>query len=151
MKPQEFISFAGHAAARMVHTPDCATIRTVASRAYYGAFHLAIAFLAGLACAPAADGHGTIRHLVEASGTLDGQELANLRLDMHRDRLKADYDLSNTAIETYRFAQLSVETAVDFNIQLNTFKQSCDDPVIRQSVIDAIRAYCDKMKIPLRN
>lgn len=46
MNPDDFVSLAGKLAANA--NADEATYRTAVSRAYYGAFHLAAAFLAEL-------------------------------------------------------------------------------------------------------
>jgi len=48
MKSEDFISLARTMVGQLAGKPDCAGIRTVASRSYYGAFHMALDLLAEL-------------------------------------------------------------------------------------------------------
>jgi hypothetical protein len=150
MKPEEFISFAGQIAARMADEPDCAAIRTVASRSYYGAFHMALDVLRELQCAPLGDSHGNVRDMLSATGNDAAIDAASALRDMHGARIKADYRLSDTRIETSKFAMLSVETANDFMSQLNDLKHACANSAVKQQIVDSIRKYCATAKIPLQ-
>jgi len=110
MTGDDFITMAGKMAATY---SDPASCRTSIGRAYYGAFHLAKSFLAGLGIAwpRNANTHVFIQHRMAISGHETASKIAILLGDLHGDRLDADYQLQNQRIETVRCARASVERA----------------------------------------
>ena len=150
MKPEEFISFANRMAAMLGGKADGAIIRSVVSRSYYGAFHMALDVLKELGCAPRDDNHGQVRRIFQYSGNDDAVAAANTLRDMHGDRIEADYKLTNVKIETCRFAQLAIESASEFSSRLNALQQTCSDSALRQQVVSAMRQYCQTTQITLR-
>ena len=118
MNGDEFIRFAGLLVARFAS--DEAALRTAVSRAYYGAYHVAIRLLSR-ACTERLD-HGSVRRLLKESGNpVAGQ--AGRRLDnLQSDRIKADYRLD--APITLPFAKINIERAVQVNALLATLNDA---------------------------
>jgi len=103
--------------------------RSAVSRAYYGAFHLAIETLDEAASSPHANGkaHNLVPIFLKCAGHRDGTAAGNLLADLHSDRVKVDYKLENESVETLSFAQLGVETAQKICTHLQAFRQACAD------------------------
>jgi uncharacterized protein (UPF0332 family) len=107
MKGDEFIRFAGLIVARF--STDEAGLRTAISRAYYGAYHLAIALL-NRVCSARLD-HGSVRRLLLESGIQAAVHAGRQLGDLQSDRIKADYRLD--ASMTHSFARMSVERSLE--------------------------------------
>jgi uncharacterized protein (UPF0332 family) len=114
MKPFEFIDFAQHLAVQPATTP--ALLRSITSRAYYGAFHLAKALIANLGAPPTAKHDAHVWLL--ASHSEDAHQAGRLLADLNNARIKADYQLEDALAETINFARRSVERAVEVRILL---------------------------------
>jgi len=107
MKPPEFIDFAQQLAVQAVSTP--ALLRTVTSRAYYGAFHLAKEFIRSLGL-PVTAKHDTHIWLM-GSQQQSAHEAGKLLADLNNARINADYKLEEATPELPAFARKSVERA----------------------------------------
>lgn len=118
MKPFEFIDFAQHLAIQPATTP--ASLRSITSRAYYGAFHLAKSLIANLG-APLTVKHDAHVWLL-ASHSEDAHRAGRLLADLNNARIKADYQLQDSLAETVSFARRSVERAVE----VRTLLQKCE-------------------------
>jgi len=103
-----------------------------------------------LGCAPESDNHGQVRNILSSCGNSDASIAADSLRDMHGDRIKADYRLSDTKIETSKFAELSVETAIEFMVTLDALRKSCADSQVRQQLIAAIQQYGKEMNLRFR-
>jgi uncharacterized protein (UPF0332 family) len=90
-----------------------ARYRSAASRAYYGAFHLARAFLADLGARllKNATGHAELYRVLLSSGQSDAQNAARLLSDLRRNRNAADYDLDSARFRKQSVAFEIVESA----------------------------------------
>jgi hypothetical protein len=137
MTPAEFIEFAGRLAA--IGKGGEAAIRTIAGRAYYGAFHLALEFLADLRfVVPAnANAHGIVRRQLSGSGNADAVHVAGLLGNLHSARIRADYRLADTQFASFSLARRFVEQADTVRSLLN----SCRADPARTEIIDGIRKY----------
>src|SRR5689334_15946755 len=104
MNGTDFIQFAGRLAARP-HEP-AVVYRTAASRAYYGAFHLAQDLLVQLGFVPSRldNAHVFVQHLLIGSGHVGAASAGRLLENLHGSRLKADYDLAFEPADEHRFA-----------------------------------------------
>lgn len=136
MTGEQFIDVAGKIAASY---SDPASCRTAISRAYYGGFHLAQAFLDELGVRPPrnASTHVFIRHRLSNCGHMDGESVGALLWDLYADRLKADYDLKNANVETVACARTSVETARELESDLAT----CQSEAARTKIKGGIHDY----------
>jgi uncharacterized protein (UPF0332 family) len=146
MDGDEFIALAGKLAA----SADAgeATYRTAVSRAYYGAFHLAMSFLEelGFSAPRTANVHVYVQHHLNGSDLPDACRAASLLSDLHAARNKADYQLGNTTVATQAFAMLRVEMAHEVRSAVTACKRS----PTREQVRSGIAAYVRKIG-PLRS
>lgn len=141
MDALDFISMAGKLAASA--NAGEATYRTSSSRAYYGAFHLAAAFLAelGFAAPRSANVHVFVQHHLHGSGDPFACRAASLLADLHATRNRADYQLSNQTVGTQAVAKLCVETAHEIRISLLACAQSPN----REHVRNGVAAYVERI------
>jgi len=133
MTGDDFLKLAGKLAVTF-HEP--ASCRTAVGRAYYGGFHLAKAFLEGLGIKSPrnANTHVYIQHCLLNSGN---PELATAGLvlnNLHSDRIKADYDLSSSPVESAPVARASVERAHQIQSALQKFGGEDQRQMIRASI-----------------
>jgi uncharacterized protein (UPF0332 family) len=104
MTGDQFIAVAGKIAATY---SDPASCRTAIGRAYYGAFHLATVFLKGIGVVPPknANTHTFVRHRFSNCSHEEAEIIGSLLYDLYADRLAADYDLDDQAVETIESAR----------------------------------------------
>ncbi|HVC93312.1 MAG TPA: hypothetical protein VND64_06450 [Pirellulales bacterium] len=137
MKGQEFIRLASKLAA--MGSRDEASCRSAVSRAYYGAFHAARDLLADLGFpvpfSPSA--HVFIQRRLIGAGQADAHAVGSMLADLHRARLRADYDLNDVPAGTIQFAQSCVETAHS----LDAIVVVCRQPPIFAEIQAGIAAY----------
>lgn len=119
-----------------------ASYRSAVSRAYYGAFHLAISFLSGLGfnVPKGASAHGWVPQALIGSDQQDAAEAGRLLQDLHAERIVADYRWERRATGTQLDAKTSVETASSIRKLL----RACADPAVKSSVKSAISGYLAK-------
>src|SRR5687767_5406019 len=98
MNADEFLRIAGVLVAK--YSNDEAALRTAISRAYYGAYHVAVDLLSR-ACTEHLD-HGSVRRLLKESGLSLAQRAGRHLDDLQGSRVKADYRLD--APITLKFA-----------------------------------------------
>lgn len=110
MKPPEFIRFAEKLAVQPSPVP--AALRSAASRAYYGAYHLTLEFIESLGFSPGYN-HDLPRWLANCP-LLAARKLGQKLADLQSNRVKADYRLAQLDTESPSFARQSVELATDF-------------------------------------
>lgn len=140
MEAIEFIELAGKLA-----TGGKSGARSAVSRAYYGAFHLAMQLLGEYAAAPTANGqaHALVQNYLQGVKNTDANEAGVLLSDLHGERLKADYRLSNEKAETLQFAMQAVEAAHAINVRLNAYRLSCRD---NPDAVRDLREAIEKIK-----
>ncbi len=111
MTGKEFIVLATKLAAE-AGPAEC---RSAVSRAYYGAFHAAVALLAraGILLPPGPEAHQKVRFCLLQSGELPGTEAGEKLESLRRDRNFADYDLRQSRSETSHFARRQVQVALE--------------------------------------
>ena len=90
--------------------PTEAAYRTAISRAYYGAFHLACAFLADLDVKIGKD-HGEVWNRLGSSGITDAKKAATMLAILHENRIVADYRLESAKPRSVAFVEDNVERA----------------------------------------
>jgi uncharacterized protein (UPF0332 family) len=90
--------------------PNEATHRTAISRAYYGAYHLARAFLAELGVRVGKD-HGDVWNRLGKSGVVDAKKAATMLAVLHENRVVADYQLESTKPRNAAFVEDNIERA----------------------------------------
>jgi uncharacterized protein (UPF0332 family) len=112
--------------------------RSAASRAYYGAFHVARALLvaAGFSPPPDAAAHAFVWLRLSNAGHPDVNGAGDRLRDLRRARTWADYDLSHPYPE--RAAVEQVARAMDV---IGTLDDLAASPAVLARVIDAIRTY----------
>jgi uncharacterized protein (UPF0332 family) len=122
MNASEFIDLAARLAGQ-----GKSGARSAVSRSYYGAFHLAMQLLEEYATAPPAHGqaHALVQNYLLAVNNTDANEAGLLLSDLHGERLKADYRLSNEKAESLTFAMQGVEAAHAIKIRLDAYRASC--------------------------
>jgi hypothetical protein len=141
MTPSEFIAFAGRLAA--LGSGGEAAIRTIASRSYYGAFHVALEYLAelGFVIPANANAHGIIRRYLSGSGHTDLARVAEVLSDLHSERIGADYRLADRRFQSFISARDYVENAET----VRTLLDRCRHEPARSEVRDAINAYLARL------
>lgn len=113
--------------------------RTAARRAYDGAYHLAASFLdeIGARVPEGPQAHVFVQLRLIQCGQPDAAVAGRLLRDLHSDRLKADYRLSNPRAETKQFAIYSLESVERFRPAL----AACSQEPARTAVMLGIQAY----------
>ncbi|WP_254511585.1 hypothetical protein [Anatilimnocola floriformis] len=109
MKPDEFIDYAELLAVQPTVIPPQA--RSITSRAYYGAFHLAASFVASLTKVKHSKHDAHVWLL--ASRHPDAFEAGKLLAMLNNNRIKADYRLEDSRVELPAAARMNVECARD--------------------------------------
>ena len=116
MTGDDFINLAG----KLATSTDEASLRSAVNRAYYGAFHLALAFLEDIerAVPRNANAHVQVARKLQSAGQADAYLAGSLLGDLHTERIKADYRLDHKQIGTSAFARICVETASEIQAAL---------------------------------
>ncbi len=122
MNPNEFIVLS----ARIVSFGE-AGARSAVSRAYYGAFHCALECLVRLQTSANANGasHAVVPQFFQSATHNSAIEAGHLLSDLHSDRVKADYQLSNSKCDARGFAKSCIESANAIVDRINLFEQAC--------------------------
>ncbi len=136
MTPEDFIRFAGLLVAKF--PADEAAVRTAVSRAYYGAFHLAVELLHELSISQL--DHGSIRRYLMESGVMAAVEAGSKLNDLQSDRVKPDYRLDSKI--DVPFAKANVERAQMVHDLLSRF----DADAAKLELLNGINAYRQRMK-----
>lgn len=138
---RHFIQYAGKLAA--ASQPDEVVCRTVVSRAYYGAFHLALALFdeLGVSVPANANAHSIVQRYLIGSGHADAQQAGMTLASLHSDRIRADYRLADFRFEDPRFARLKVALAHDVASALD----ACRNDQAKATVKAGIEAYRDRI------
>jgi hypothetical protein len=118
MRPEEFIDYAERLVVQPVMVPPQA--RSITSRAYYGAYHLAARFIAGLTSLKR--GRHDAHVWLLASQHPDAHEAGKLLGILNSHRVKADYSLEHALSELPVTAKVAVELARDIQRLL----QNCE-------------------------
>lgn len=142
MTGDDILKLAGELFARE-RLPSEALCRNVIGRAYYGAFHLALGFLANLGL-PKPAGHGEPTQWLIGSGERDAAKAGRILQSLYEARRHADYELTQKrAIDESRdltFVKNQVESANDVKVLLS----ACDTEPVRSRVIAGIQQICQK-------
>ncbi len=133
MTGHEFIALAG----RLATSNDEAALRSAVSRAYYGAFHLAIAFLAELDCPT--NGHGEPPRRLSESGNENARLAGQLLNELQGARVKADYKLNDHRVAAIEFARHQVEVAYSIRDEL----EKCAGEEVRAAIKSQIARYLE--------
>ena len=109
---KSFLPLAGHLVANTALGDPEARFRTAVSRAYYGAYHVAVEVLGlGLRVPKNFAGHEIVCRELRQTNHPSAGLAADLIGDLRTERNKADYDLAEAKFKTQSNAKLSVETA----------------------------------------
>ena len=109
MKPAEFLDFATWLAVQRTTTPPL--LRSVISRAYYGAFHLSAEFIEGVTNQKRAK-HDAHIWLID-SAFAEAHEAGRRLEKLNSARIKADYRLADAEPELPSVARTCIELARD--------------------------------------
>jgi uncharacterized protein (UPF0332 family) len=113
MNGRDLIILAGHLVQNKALGNNEARYRSAISRAYYGAFHLVVAFLAEHNCTIAESGQGhesAYRQLFDTK-VEPAKEAARHLNDLRRERIRADYRLGVKGLDGQQNAMDKVEMA----------------------------------------
>jgi len=121
-----------------------AELRTAISRAYYAVYHVAVAELEklGFRIPKGPQGHANVQRRLFGSGDLVTEKAGPKLQTLYTRRLHADYQLDRSDVENSRLAQALVEQA---DRLIHDIRQSVSDPGKRVKIIDAIKAYDQKV------
>jgi hypothetical protein len=132
MKPAEFVRFAEATLNRPAPVP--AALRSVASRAYYGAYHLI------RACFEFKTGRKIEDKLLKACSHPDAKKLGMLLGELQEGRILADYKLDRGSAETPNAARRSIEMAREIENLLVVFQsEETRDQVQREVEIQELQ------------
>lgn len=136
MNPANFISLAGTLATQS----DAARMRTSISRAYYGAFHLTLEFLASLevTCGKEHDLHKPLL----ASGHTLARTAGVLLSELYDFRRRADYRLADSEVELQTRAMFCCERAR----QIESLLLQCRNEPARSEIKIAIENYLQHLR-----
>src|SRR5688572_29044903 len=135
MEPTDFIA----TAVRLSASNRESDLRTAVSRAYYGAYHLALDFvsLAGVSLPTSADSHEKLVWCLESGGHEFAAKVA-IRLGLlRRDRNIADYDLRDSRFRTGSNVRIQLDRARELMAELD----ACSAEPVRTQVCVSIREY----------
>lgn len=134
-----FIQLGGKLAAAA--EPDEVACRTAVSRAYYGVFHLALAFLSdlGIVIPANANAHAAVQRYLIGCGHPDAQHAGTILADLHSDRIKADYRLDDPRFERVAFSRLKVALAHDARSALAACGQEHAKAAIKAGIEESKR------------
>jgi hypothetical protein len=135
MNPAEFVRFAEATLNRPAPVP--AALRSVASRAYYGAYHQI------RACFEFKTDRKIEDRLLKTCSHPDAKKLGVLLGDLQSSRILADYKLEQVAAETPNSARRAIEMAREIETLLNVF-QNMD---VREQVQMEVDSHLAKMKL----
>jgi hypothetical protein len=143
MKPSEYLALAE----RLLAGEKCpAGFRTTVSRAYYGAFHTALAFVREMGVTipsgPSINKHECVPHLLGNSGDADLQKAGARLENLRGERNRADYNLDDSGAEKEAFADFQVTAAKDIIASLSGCKLGKGNPGSRFEVAKvAVQGY----------
>jgi len=139
MTGKEFIVLATKLAAE-TGPAEC---RSAVSRAYYGAFHAALALLArtGILLPPGPEAHQKVRFCLLQSGEIPGTEAGEKLESLRRERNLADYDLRQSRSETSQLARRQVRVGLEI---MNCVEMCGVEPAWSQFRTN-VRAYATKV------
>jgi uncharacterized protein (UPF0332 family) len=141
MNAEDFIAFAENV---LPAQPQGAACRSVISRAYYGAFHLANSLLADQGITTDHN-HGHLQHDFLYSANALSCEIGVLLQELHSTRVEADYRLRNRRTENPSLANETLESAKRVLVNTTQLRRMFHDPAVRQAFIDAVAAYRKKV------
>jgi hypothetical protein len=136
MEANEFLAFAGRTVAL-----GKAGARSAISRAYYGAFHLSRELLEDLVAETSrnARSHNLVPQFLSAANHVAATNAARALINLHTQRIIADYDLLNETVESLETAKLRVELAMDVARLLEEFRRDClADPQLLQNLRNGV-------------
>ncbi len=139
MTGADFIDLAGKLLAS-ARNPSAALCRTVTSRAYYGAFHLAHEFLASVGATT--NDHGDVWKLLGGCAQEDARRISTSLRTLHENRVAADYRLDSPRANDPAFARSNVERAMDVMSLLGR----CDQEPLCSAIEAGIDDYRHKIQ-----
>lgn len=136
MNPSEFVQLAAKIVA---FGPSGA--RSAISRAYYGVFHECRAVLISLGAQPPGSGasHAIVPNYFQLTSHADAQAIGSDLNDLHSDRIRAAFHLSDKTYEELGTAQNCVIIAQNILRLLEQYQQRClADDATRQDLLQAV-------------
>lgn len=136
MNPEEFI-----AVARVLATgPNQAHWRSAVSRAYYGAFHVAIRLLGalGVSFSKSASAHEKVAFCLRTANDAVLTEAARKLSTLREIRNTADYRLDDRSIDSTRFAIVQVRRAEEILAAIASLEQNPHG--VRKTIRDYARS-----------
>lgn len=144
MTGDDLIALASHLIVNTAFGKAEARYRSAISRAYYGAFHVVVAFLDEVGSVRVVEnhtGHEQARQLLQASRVPSIVRVADLLTDLRSARNQADYKLSRRGFESQSRAQKWVEAAALISSTL----AACRGEPTRSEVALAIQRASDEL------
>jgi uncharacterized protein (UPF0332 family) len=140
----DFIDFASKLAVSQPTTP--AGCRSAVSRAYYGAFHMALEWLEESHFHKFGDNeHLQVQRHFQNCNVTEGIEIGTLLKNLHESRKDADYRLDKLQAETDANAKACVLRADAIRTRLQ--QASPSDPT-GQAIVAGIEKFRQKLNIP---
>src|SRR5206468_1897350 len=111
MNPRDFLDLAGNLAASAA--PTSAELRTAISRAYYAAYHVAVALLKkmGVHLPGGWEAHRLVGEALRNGGDAKVSAASRDLDELRKSRWAADYDMEDVAVENQRMVQKIVARA----------------------------------------
>ena len=140
MDAADFITIAGRVAGL-----GKAGARTAVSRAYYGLFHIARSLIEEFTAESYGSGrsHKLVPQFIESAKHPAGDAAAKMLMDLHSERIKADYRLHDESAESLEFAKVSIETALQGSRLLEHFRADCH---ANTELVDRLKAGVARVK-----
>jgi len=143
MNGGEFISFAGKLAMQTSHGP--AGYRSAVSRAYYGAFHIARAYLNAFQfhCHSGSNEHQWVQHHFQNCTTQTARDIGQSLANLHESRKVADYKLDKVAADRQSNAESCVLRADGIRDNI----KECSNPALIATIKAEMVAYRQKVNL----
>jgi uncharacterized protein (UPF0332 family) len=141
MNPAAFIEFAESVAN---DRRDAAACRSVISRAYYGAFHLAVGLLSELGLS-VEHNHGHLRHDFLNSSNSKAHYIGQTLEELGAIRVEADYRLLKARTDDPKLAQDCIASAKKIGEVIQQLRSDLQNAEARQAFVDAIASHRKKV------
>jgi len=117
-----------------------ALFRTIISRSYYGAYHLAIAYLASLGL-PSSSDHGLAKRWLVEAGEPNARRAGRLLEDLYSARQRADYRLGDPKAISNAQSVEFVRDQIEQASYLKSLLEKCSVEPARSAVKDGIERF----------
>ena len=140
MEPSEFLT----TAKQLLKNDTASNCRTIIGRSYYAVYNVSWDLLksAGVNIGAGSSGHGIIPTYLNNCGIQELKEAQQLIVNLHADRIKADYNMNSSSVEKRVNAEKAIKKSETLIQTLRSYKTECK----LQDIKDGIQKYKKKIE-----